>query len=154
MHLLRAAERVAQQIEAMRVALQDGSAGQVPYLHVLLLSERLTLSELVGRTLGETLPEAGAVTDLVERLSPWSPCEREQPLRYNNALLGAVWEALRDQVSRPPYRADANDIASQLNCTRDDWYQWCARARRRVIACIGAERCQALFPLWPDRLFW
>ena len=143
--------RVQERQAAIRDAFAEQESGMVPPLHLLLLSERLFLAQLIETTFGEADPSPSLeipVPELVNRIAPWSDQERGQIMPPRDIPLGEIWNTL----TRPTLRTDGDAIAQVLGVRRNTWDQRIHRARLRVLNHVGLEDCRRLFPHWPERL--
>jgi DNA-directed RNA polymerase specialized sigma24 family protein len=148
---IRIDRRVDGRQDAIRRAFTDQGPGGVPLVHLLLLSERLLLAQLIETTFSETdsrpSPEV-PIPELVGQVAPWSEEEQTHRLPPKEISLGNVW----DSLTRPMLRTDGDAIAQVLGVRRNTWDQWIHRARLRVLSHLGLEDCRRLFPHWPERL--
>ncbi len=143
--------RVRERQNAIRLAFSEQEPGMVPLLHLLLLSERLFLAQLMETRFAEAdlrpSPEV-PIPELVSRIAPWSNEEQGQGLPPRNLPLEKAW----DSLTKPVLRSDGDSIAQVLGSRRDRWDQWIRRARVRVVTHNGPDASRVLFPHWPERL--
>jgi DNA-directed RNA polymerase specialized sigma24 family protein len=144
-------QRVKERQDAIRRAFSEQEPGSVPFLHFLLLSERLFLAQLIEEFFAEADPRPSLevpIPDLVNRVAPWSDDEPSHRLPPRDIALDEVWNSL----TKPTLRTDGDSIAKVIGVRRNTWDQWIRRARLRVISSLGLEDSRRLFPHWPDRL--
>jgi hypothetical protein len=142
--------RIQERQDTIRQVFRAQAPGSLPLGHLLLLSERLYLAQLMKTTLGEDSPRYSGVpmAEHLSRVAPWSEEEQSQALPPQSIPLGVIWRSL----TSPTLRTDGNSIAQVLGTRRNTWDRWMSRARSRVKSSLGSETCRQLFPHWPERL--
>ncbi len=142
--------RIQERQDAIRQVFRAQAPGSVPLGHLLLLSERLYLAQLLKMALEDADPRYSEVpiAEQLSRIAPWSEEEQSQALPPQSIPLGVIWRSLTSPTLRP----DGNSIAQVLGTRRNTWDRWMYRARSRVKSSLGSETCRRLFPHWPERL--
>lgn len=126
---------------------------QVDYFAVLLLQLRLVMARMLR--LHDLLSESslGPPSDLIAWALPWRPGEASRSIRPVWASLGEVWEALREELDRPPYCIEAPGLCDILSrhtdgkalITADVWNQWVRRAKQQARSRVDPETWEQVF---------
>ena len=149
-------KQIAKQQAAIRSTFQEKSRVQVPQREVLLLQERIWLSEQFAAAYckdSDTMLEKGLFAKQLSSLYPWTDSEASVPVPEKNEPLSKLWQALTSVLLEPPFRADAATVSEHLEIPPNTWTKWVGRARKRVIEHVGGDLGKKLFPNWPKRLF-
>lgn len=149
----RVERHVAAQLAAIREAFARRQETPTPFLHLLLLRERLDLLVPIAASVAgadRCWPEGWTPDGEAEQLAPWTRKEESRPLPTRLRLLGDVWSVLAKD--RSPYRlpVEAVEIADALGVSTNHWFVWCRRARRTVRDHHGPDATRVLFPHWPN----
>ena len=147
--------RIREQQTANRNAFAESSRARIPQREILLLSERISFAGQIIESFcreDHSDQELHLVSEMVVVLYPLSDDESSTLIPMVNEPLSTVWQSLSVIFFAPPFLADGNAVADQIEVVRNTWDIWVRRARQRVIAHAGHLRSKEMFPHWPSRL--
>ena len=143
-------------MRAIRDAQTVTSRTRAPLGSILLLSERMRLTEQIARSFASedpTTPLMVNPTKMATELGPWTQEECSSVFPSSGETLEDVWHKIELAYQAQSRPVGGEFVSSILEIKRNTYDKWLERARHKVVRLLGSEKAHDLFSSWPEQLF-